>query len=103
MSFFSGDYREPVAKLGGTFATVFRARIYRDGDVVIQHVWGGSILEFNIHDVTAITLTSGGWGKSRVVISGKGVTLGESNPIPVSKARDLKIWLEIQRKNFQED
>lgn len=102
MSFFSGDYREPISKTGGTFSG-YKARIYRDGDVVIQHVWGGSVLEFNIHDVAAVTLTSGGWGKSRVVISGKGVTLGESNPLPVSKARDLKIWLEIQRKNFQED
>lgn len=103
MSLFGGDYREPVAKLGGTFAMVFRAKIYRDGDVVIQHVFGGSILEFNIYDVTSITLTSGGWGKSRVVINGEGVTLGESNPMPVGKARELKSWLELQRRTFQDD
>lgn len=33
MSLFGGGYREPVAKLGGPFAMVFLAKIYRDGDV----------------------------------------------------------------------
>lgn len=102
MSLFGGDYREPVSKAGGTFSG-YKAKIYRDGDVIIQHVWGGSIIEFNIDDVTTITLTPGGWGKSRVVINGEGVTLGESNPLPVSKARDLKKWLDMQIRIFQED
>lgn len=96
------DYMKPVYKDGGLLYS-YTAEIYRDGEVVIRHRFGGSTVEFNIGDVEYITLSYGGWGKSKVIINSKGVTLGTTKGLPVKQAHDLRSWLRLQRRRFDDE
>lgn len=89
---FSSGKEKPIGKWGGFFKGS-SAKLYADGRLEITSN-SGSLVEVNIHDITAVTLRPGGFGKSKVALLGTGIELGETKALPVSRARELKKWIE---------
>jgi hypothetical protein len=82
-----------LIKWGGALKTC-EMRFYADGNFRYIELYGAQQIEFNICDVTSVTMNQAGMGKSIVKINGNGTALAMTKGLPTNWARSLKEWIE---------
>lgn len=99
---FGFPNEDPISKWDGYIKTC-KVRLYATGRLIYRDNYGGDIVECNIHDISSISLISGGWGESRVQINGNGTALGVTKALPTDWAQDLKQWIDNNRSLMVQD
>ncbi len=74
--------------------------IYPDGVFRYLDI-SGQKMEFDVKDVTSVTLNQGGMGKSIVIINGSGTTLAATSSLPTPWALSLKKWTENAIREYK--
>lgn len=89
-----------ISKWGGYLKSC-EIGIYPDGIFRYLDI-SGRKMEFNIKDVSSITLNQGeSTGESIVTINGSGTTLAATSGLPAWWARSLKEWIENTIREYQ--